>query len=295
MPQRKRYPNRGKLIMTYKPQKNVAEVMTWCLEQVQSLPYNATLRWLFYQAYQASKSGMVPWELPGGKKAYKTFIRWTSRVRKNFWNGWVPNTLLDDQRNIVQRGGGYDTPSGWFDHFRREVCVLDKRLTQEKIVIICFEAEAMHAQFEYLTDGYFVSLVPFRGDASIEQKWRLAKWIEELVEYYEKPVKILYYGDLDPKGAEIPENAMRDIKKWCQVPFGYEHIGLKDEHVKQWNLPENPDKHGFQWEALNNEQATELIQGTLNHEINLGEIAKILKIENETTARWKEVIEEILD
>lgn len=288
--------------MTYKPQKRVAEIMAWCLGQVQALPYTATLRWLFYQAYQASKSGVVPWRLPikkgdksGGKKAYKTFIQWTSRVRKNFWNGWTPDTLKDDQRDIIRRGGGYDTPNDWLDHFKTEECLLDKRLTQEKIIIVCFEAEAMHAQFEYLTKGYFVSLVPFHGDASIEQKWRLAKWIEELSSYYNMTVKILYFGDLDLKGSEIPENAMRDIRKWCAVPFEYEYIGLKQEHVERWSLPENPDKHGFQWEALNNEQATELIQGALNREIDLPAIAEVLKTEDETTARWKKIIEDALD
>ena len=280
--------------MAYKPQQRIAEIMAWCLVQIQALPYNPTLREVFYQAYQAAKSGTVPWasQFPEGKKAYKTFIQWTSRVRKGFWGGWAPNTLTDDQRDLVKRGGGYDTPNEWFDHFRREECTLDKRHTQNKIIILCFEAEAMHAQFEYLTHDYFVSLVPFRGDASIEQKWRLAKWIEEITAYYQKTVKILYFGDYDPKGAEIPENAMRDVRKWCSVSFEYEHIGLHQEHVTRWNLPENPEKHGFQWEAMNKDQAAELVQGTLNREINLEEIAKMQKAEDEATAQWKTFIEE---
>lgn len=278
----------------YKPQPRIAEIMNWSLERIKNVPYEVTLRWIFYQAYQASKSKIVPWVLEGGKSEYKNFIHWTSRVRKEFWNGWTPHTLVDDGRKMQMYGGGYSTPQEWFESFKLETCLLDKRITQEEIILVCFEADAMRRQFEYETDIYHVPLIPFRGDASIEYKWRIAKQIENMSNAYNKAVRVLYFGDLDPKGEEIPENALRDIRKWCNIDFEYNHIGLKQEHIERWNLPENPEKHGYQWEALDDSMAHELICNALDKYVDLDEIMKVLKRETEATDIWHRAIEEIV-
>lgn len=271
--------------MTYTPSLETEKIMTWCLRKIQSIPYRVTLRWIFYQAFQ--HIGLT-------KDDYARFKGLTSRVRKNFWGGWKPDTLVDDQRNIFYKGGGPETVLDWYKQIRDLDCTLDKRYTQNKIIIICFEAAAMHSQFEYYTKDYYVTLVPFRGDASIEFKWRIAKWIEQLIKKYQKPVKILYFGDLDQKGEEIPENALRDIRKWCLYKFEYAHIGLKKEHVTRWNLPENPEKHGYQWEALDDDAARELIQGALDKEIDLGAIGIIKEEETEAETGWKKFMDAAL-
>lgn len=267
--------------------------MNWSLERIKLVPYEVTLRWTFYQAYQASKSGTVPWALESGKSEYKNFIHWTSRVRKEFWNGWTPSTLVDDGRVMKMYGGGYATQQAWFESFKSEECILDKRMTQKEVVLVCFEADAMRRQFEYETGIYHVPLIPFRGDASIEYKWRISKEIERLSRVYNKPVRILYYGDLDQKGEEIPENALRDIRKWCSIDFHYNHVGLKQEHVERWDLPENPEKHGYQWEALDDAMAHELICGALDQYIDLSEIQKVINREDRATERWREILQEI--
>lgn len=280
--------------MTYQPTPKVAEIMTWCLEKVKSVPYRVTLRWLFYQAYQESRDHRRHWGLHT-KQGYSAFKSWASRVRKNFWNGWTPETLVDDTRELEMHGGGHATPESWIESFRNETCMIDKRQYQKQIVLLCFEADAMRRQFEHYTKDYHVSLAPFRGDASIDYKWKIAKWIEELKKAYGKPVKVLYFGDLDPKGAEIPENAMRDIRAWCKFEFAYEIVGLKQEHVARWNLPENPDKHGYQWEALSDNAARELIQTALNANVDLDAIKKAEDIEHRATVKWQEIIGNLLD
>jgi hypothetical protein len=271
--------------MTYEPTPRVAEIMAWCLQKIKSVPYRVTLRWIFYQAYQFF--GLT-------KDDYHNFKSWTSRVRKNFWNGWSPDTLVDDQREILYRGGGYSGIKEWIEALKEEHCILDKRRNQKKIIIICFEAAAMQSQFEHYTEGYYVSLIPFRGDTSIEHKWRIAKWIEKLHGSYNKPIKILYFGDLDKKGLEIPENALNDIRKWCSVPFEFEYIGLKQEHVERWNLPENPEKHGYQWEALDDDAARELIQTAIQKEIDLEAIREIEEEEKDVEEEWKSLVDRMI-
>jgi len=266
--------------MVYRPQKNAAEILTWCLEQVKSVPYRVTLRWAFYRAMQSR--GLI-------KEDYRTrFKPWVTRARKNFWNGWAPDTLVDDTRVIVKRGFGYETPRDWIDGLRNEECVLDKRLAQPKIIIVCFEAMAMFSQFDHYTKDFFVTLVPFKGDHTIEPKWNLAKYIEYLHEHYGKPVKILYFGDLDLKGKQIPKSAENDIRRWCKVDFEWVRVGLNEEHTKRWTLPDNPKKPGeYQWEALDDEAARELIQGSLERETDRNAIVGVLQREKETTELWR--------
>ncbi len=266
----------------YKPSLKVSSILTWCLEKINEVPYKVSLRWVFYRAVQ--EQGLL-------KDDYGNFKKWTSRARKNFWGGWAPDTLNDDTRKIDQRGGGYTDGRAWMESFKNELCVLDKRFTQDKIVILCFEAEAMSSQFDHYASKYHVSMVPFKGDATIEPKWRLAKWIEYLYQKYKKPIKILYFGDLDKKGLEIPESAMRDIRAWCDVNFEYERVGLNQDHVIKWGIPENPEKPGYQWEALDDQAARELIEGALDLDVDLEAISKIDALESQAEEKWSELIE----
>jgi hypothetical protein len=273
--------------LQYQPVKRVAEILNWCLQKIQGVPYKVTLRWIFYRAVQ---------EMGLAKTDYAAFKKWTSRARKNFWNGWAPDTLVDDTREIYLRGGGYLTPEEWFQSFKDYKCVLDKRLSQPQIVMVWFEAEAMRSQFDYYAGPYHVSLAPFKGDYSIEKKWKLAKLMEALVSRYLKPVKVLYFGDLDPKGLQIPESALKDIHAWCAVPFEFRRVGLTLEHVKRWKLPDNPERPGqYQWEALSDQAAKELIQEALNREVDLEALKRVEALESEATKKWRKMLEKLLN
>jgi len=90
---------------------------------------------------------------------------------------------------------------------------LDTIENQDYYVQCWFEAEAMRGQFEYFTKDYRVSLVPFRGDCSVSIKWELAKNLENIYVKYEKPIKILYFGDCDKKGYQILKAALKDSRR----------------------------------------------------------------------------------
>ena len=271
----------------YKPQKMVAEILDWALQKVKSVPYEVSLRWLFYQVLQ--EKGLT-------KDSYKKFISYTATARKRFWNGWNPTTLVDDSREILFSGSGYASPRNWVESFKEYNCILDKRHDQESITVIMFEAQAMRAQFEHYSVPFFVTLVPFKGDASINLKWKIAKWLEQISAEYHKPINVLYFGDLDPKGLEIPENAMRDIRSWCSAPFNYKRIGLTQEHIDRWYIPDNPERPGqYQWEALSDVAAKELIEGTLIGMVNLTKIHIIRERETEAKTSFCERLDELLD
>ncbi len=274
--------------MTYKPTPEIAEILNRCLKRVQALPYEVTLRWLFYR---------IMGEKAFGKKKYKDFKGWTSKARKNFWNGWKPDTLPDDTREIHYRGGGDRNPEGWVQSFMDKECKLEKFSTQDRITIVCFEAEAMYRQFEYYARPYYVSLIPFKGDAGIAHKWKVAKYIEQLARAYPgKPTNILYFGDFDSKGQKIPESAFRDIRAWCSVPFNYRWVGLTKQQAKQYRLPENPERPGqYQWEALDDQDAANLITSVLDEHVDLDAIHAIEEREKKATKKWRKLLKDSVD
>jgi hypothetical protein len=126
----------------------------------------------------------------------------------------------------------------------------------------------MYGRFQYITEPYRVSLVPFGGDISISMKWDMAKKLEQIYTKYHKPIKVLYAGDCDKKGEEIPKSALRNINAWCKVPFDFIPIVLTLEQAKRFNLPEQPDKREkFQWEALSEQQARQIIIEALEQHV----------------------------
>jgi hypothetical protein len=231
---------------SWQPSPESRRILDFAMAKIESVPYKVSSRWSFYRVLQA-----------GYLKTKADVTRWdylSSRARKRFFGKWRPGTLKDSIRRC-----------DWNGEFRAAYSVeLDSLETQPFIVQCWYEAEAMSEQFEYYTADYRVSLVPFRGDCSVPIKWEMAKKLEELFEEYLKPIKILYFGDCDKKGLQILEAALRDIRAWCKVPFDVERVGLTEEQAKAFGFPENPDKPGYQWEALEDEQAKKLILDALN-------------------------------
>ena len=225
----------------WKPRADGIAMLNFAMAQIKSVPYKVSSRWTFYQLVQ---SGFIK------KVKVCKFDYLLSKARKNFYGDWRPDTLTDTIRHTNFKG-----------EFSASFGVsLDSVADQDYYVQLWFEAEAMHGQFEYHTHDYRVSLIPFRGDCSIPIKWALAKKLEAIGQKYNKPIKILYFGDCDKKGFQILEAALKDIRAWCNTEFDVERIGLTLEQARELNIPENPDKpDSYQWEALGDERAGKLI------------------------------------
>lgn len=230
----------------YKPQAKTREILDWCLKRIESVPYRVTARWLFYRLVEEK----------GKKKSdYKNFLQYSSRARKRFYNGWMPDTLVDDTRESTERGFGYQDENGWLQHFKKEEAFYDKHWNQDYIVEIWFEAQAMYSQFDYYTRPYQLTLRPFRGDASIDYKWSIAQDLNYLARY-DKPIIVLYFGDYDAKGFSIPLSALKDIREWCDIPFEFIRCGINKDQVVDLGIVKAFDKEEtYQWEALNEDNA----------------------------------------
>lgn len=157
-------------------------------------------------------------------------------------------------------------------------------------MIVCFEAMAMLHQFaKYMPPA--VSLWPFGGDPSLEYKWRLAEHIDRAQGRYGKPITVLYFGDLDPKGVQIPRSALADVYAWAKTDFDSRRVALNPGQEIRFNIPENPSKPGeYQWEALTDEAARTLIEEALHGFYNPDKEESIREREQAATKAYQEAL-----
>lgn len=266
--------------MTYKPSSATAEILDRAMDYVLSVPYDVTARWLFYRLLQDGTLDK--------KSDYKRLLAYLSKARKEFYGYWRPWTLADDTRAARLRGLGFVSPQAWLEAVRDRLhCDLDRWWDQPSYVECWFEAAAMMAQFEHYAPD-IVPLLAFHGDISIPEKWKAAERLVKRWLVYPKPIVILYYGDLDPKGIQIPQTAEDDIRYFSAYAimraapnldldfhsyyrrflsdFEFIRVGLLERHVDEFDIPENPERPGtFQWEGLSDEGAAELIGQAYDH------------------------------
>jgi hypothetical protein len=251
-------------------QKTV-DMLDWCLKEKDSVDYRVSLRWMFYRA-------MVEFKLT--KVDYVNFKNTLINARKNFLRGWKPNSLVDDTRKIH-----YNLPFDDVEDYLNQIVEergirLEHLYNQPKVILVCFEAEAMRGQFEHYLGVYRLPLIPFKGDGSLDLKWNVAKLIEYFNKKFNKPIEVDYFGDLDKKGLQIPDSAFKDVRKWCKADFKVTRIGLLPEHVERFNMQESYEKKGaYQWEALSDDNAKELFK-EVTDKIDLKAYLKTLEREN---------------
>jgi hypothetical protein len=265
----------------YKPHKQGREILARAWEHVHSVPYQVTARWLFYRLLQDGKYRT--------KSDYNgKFLPLLSRARHCFYESWRPDTLADDRRAPIVRGNGYESPAAWVEMLAsRARCNLARWKGQSYYVEVWFEAEAMKSQFEHYTQN--ITLRPFYGMPSIPYKWDIARGLEEAAQIYGLPIKVLYFGDLDPAGEVIPETSTEDIRGWCSVDFDFIRAGLNPGDELRYNIPENFEHPGaYQWEALEDSAAGELITGAVAQFVDYDRMGEVEELEAEVTAQFRQ-------
>ena len=288
--------------MSYNPSPETATILQTALAHVRSVPYDVTARWVFYRLLQ---DGTL-----SAKSDYKKLLGFLAKARKMFHDGWTPWTLADDTRSAAVRGSGFSTGDDWVKAVARQVeCNLDHWQDQEQYVEIWIEASAMEGQFRYYANDN-ISLLAFHGDVSIPEKWRAAerlvdRWLELQV-----PVIVCYYGDLDPKGLQIPISAENDVREFARAAiarrrridtpaqieerwadfdadFSFHRIGLNEEQIAQYDVMENPERPGtYQWEGLPDDAAAELISQA-NDYVDEFLVAELVSREADVTEQFR--------
>ena len=279
-----------------KTKADMEEIRKRALEHVKSVSYPVGLRWLFYRLLQdgfyTKKEDYV--------NSFKVSV---SNWRHNQLDGWHPNTLVDESREIIP-GDVFigddiqDVVNSWatgLDVDLRDSIFMDEN--QEYYVEAWFEARAMTGQFREYTE--YITLVPFGGETSIPQKWAMAKNLEDMWRRFHKPIVILYFGDCDEYGESIQDNGIdgpKGVRKWCDVDFKVVRCGLNEDQAIKYGIPENPDKPGqYQWEALEDWHAKEIIIKNIEQWVDYTAYDRMAEKAKEEAAEYIERLAETFD
>jgi hypothetical protein len=272
----------------YTPHGKTKVILDRAMEHIRGVPYQVSVRWVFYNLYQEGyftggekKNHPEDYYKKKKMKDYQKFVALISRARKAWYDGWTPETLADDTRkmDLFESDGGIPDPNleilvrreqieaeesiaFYRDQAENYVHVfsyaIDPNYMQERFCVVMYEARAMHQQFQYYTKG--LTLCPFGGQPSIPYKWKIAKYIEEQCKRYGKDAIVLYFGDCDDAGMLIFNAGKEDITSWCDADVEFVRCGLTEKQAKKYGVVENFEHPGsYQWEALNDKQAKEII------------------------------------
>lgn len=230
-----------------------------------------TLRQLYYRFVA---EGL----LPSGQKIYKRIGSVLTEAR---YNGDFPIDWIEDRGREVHLGDYSRTVSNVNDaeaDVESMVAALpdflinrSRWLGQETHVSVWVEKQALEGVFEGVCSGLGVGLFACKGYPSVSSLYEFSKdayfavngrhersdrakeydrrftfghglsWSEKHTEGPKQCV-VLYFGDHDPDGWEIPRSALRNLNQIMQtydlaVPLEFQRIALNMDQINQYNPP----------------------------------------------------------
>ncbi|KIV56466.1 hypothetical protein AM501_09945 [Aneurinibacillus migulanus] len=194
-----------------------------------------TLRQLYYQ--MVSKNF-----IPNLEKQYKNLIQLTGSMREN--NVLELDEFADNTRVAIRYSYQKNVVSFIDNSINQYRYCLDTRDGQKTYIEVWVEKEALRSVFKPITDELDVPLFICRGYPSTSSLFEQAKFILRKTEYEEiEKVIILYFGDHDPSGKQIPEAIQNIFHQDYQMKFvKVVPCALKLEQVREYKLPPNPAK-----------------------------------------------------
>jgi hypothetical protein len=179
-----------------------------------------TLRQVFYRLVSEAL-------IANSESDYKNLSRLTAQARRD---GTFPGLL--DRTRSVERPIAFDSPVDGLralaDQYRR-----DRLEGQETLPMIVVEKATLVAQVTSWFDEFSVPVAALRGYASESFERVIMDLVDDELE---RDVELLYCGDFDPTGEDIPrafeDNTGLDLRR----------VALTAEQVDEYALPPAPGK-----------------------------------------------------
>lgn len=184
---------------------------------VESYDIGVTLRQLFYRLVSAKL-------IPNSKSAYKQLSTYTAEARRQ---GWFPD-LVDNTR-YINRPWWADSAEAAaqdsIDSFR-----YDRTAGQKHSVYVAVEKHALGGLLAHWYRERGIPVLSFGGYPS----QTFVKDIQEDVERQGRPAVLIYGGDFDATGVDIPRDFLKRTEGcWAH----YIRIGLNFDQIEEFDLP----------------------------------------------------------
>lgn len=173
---------------------------------------------------------------------------------------------------------------------------------QEKYVECWLEKRALSRIFSPITDEYGVYLSVSGRYPSLAQ----VKSAIDRFNCYDKQKIILYFGDLDPTGKDMPRYLSETFPKLRCNDVTIEEITINPSDVNQYNLPTIPLKekdrrtrsykqnfgidYGVEIDALSPSNLKQIIRGSIEKHLDLGELEKKKQEDKQVKQETKQML-----
>jgi hypothetical protein len=226
----------------------------WILEKgipiVKSYHGNLTLRALHYRLVAAGMTN----DIGHYKKVVNAMIeaRWEGSVafddfldheRESLGETYYTETNVDDSVIIAKK-----EIKSWANFYMKH-----RWENQPYYPEIFIEKKALQGVFEKPCRKWDIALNPCKGYPSLTFLHDAKVRFEEAQEQGKKTI-ILYFGDYDCSGENIPETIITNLNRMGLDDIELRRIALKEEQVIEWELPPAPtkesDTRAAKWQGL---------------------------------------------
>ena len=198
-----------------------------------------TLRQLYYRLVAA---GIIP----NNFRSYKNLGAALTKWRRD---GTIPIEAFEDRtRGMLFHDSGMmeDDPITWLTYFVKDGIdnarkySLAKWRGQDYRVLVAVEKQALEGPFEQVCTDLAVDLAVCRGYPSISFLAEIAKALKDKADGRRNV--ILYFGDFDPSGLDIPRAVETDLSGFFGEVFDFKRIALTREQATEMDLIPAPVK-----------------------------------------------------
>lgn len=177
--------------------------------------------------YKRVCSALVParWD---GVISFDTF---SDNDREMIGNTDADKTVVEESIESAK-----DTLSFWMKYYRK-----NRWENQPIYPEVFIEKKALQGVFQPVCDGFDVALGACKGYPSLTFVYEAAERFKAAVSRGQLPV-ILYFGDYDPSGEDIPRSLEVNLKRFGIENIQVKRISLLEDQVVEWNLPPAPAK-----------------------------------------------------
>lgn len=233
-----------------KDQFNRAWILEHGIPEAEKYGGEITLRALHYRLVAAGMTNTM--------RHYKRVISAMSYAR---WEGLINfDAFVDHDREVIGETDaahtdvdesieeGKGSVQFWLEHYRK-----NKWENQPIYPEVWIEKKALQSVFTRPCRAYDVALCPCKGYPSLTFQHEAAdRFKTALLTRNQTPV-ILYFGDYDPSGEDIPRS-LKDTLYRMGVDVDVRRIALMEKQVIEFNLPPAPTKEGdsrtANWDGL---------------------------------------------
>jgi 5S rRNA maturation endonuclease (ribonuclease M5) len=255
-----------------------------------------TVRQIYYQLVSKKI-------IPNTLSSYKRLSWILSNARKD---GIIPFNSIIDRMRMPIKENSWDG-LGRFIKGMKKKYKKSKWKGQDRYLEIWLEKDALRGLFEPITNMYDVYLVVGRGYPSLSSLYEAAKRFKEA----NKPIQILYFGDFDPSGENIPQTIKKNLIKHFKIDrknLRIRKVALTLRDIKKYKLPPAPtkskdsrskkfvQKYGdfcVELDALPREVLGEKLKKSIEKYFNYKTFQRRLKAEKKEAKKLEEIIKRL--